>query len=97
MVTVIQLTLTVIIPCLLIGFRVTGSHDRTIRIWSTATWECEGVLEGHEGENVTNMAENVAFRFFFFSIAWPVSCRRASLSCALIHLLTSFDLKIEQQ
>ena len=71
MVTVIQLTLTVIIPCLLIGFRVTGSHDRTIRIWSTATWECEGVLEGHEGENVTNMSENVAFRFFF-SIAWLV-------------------------
>ena len=63
--TVMQLTLTVIIPCLLIGFRVTGSHDRTIRIWSTATWECEGVLEGHEGENVSNMAENVAFRFFF--------------------------------
>ena len=69
--TVMQLTLTVIIPCLLIGFRVTGSHDRTIRIWSTATWECEGVLEGHEGENVTNMSENVAFRFFF-SIAWLV-------------------------
>lgn len=70
--TVMQLTLTVIIPCLLIGFRVTGSHDRTVRIWSTATWECECVLEGHEGEKVTNMAENVTFAIFFFSIAWLV-------------------------
>lgn len=45
--------------CALFAFRVTGSHDRTIRIWSTVTWECEGVIEGHEGAYRTNDLANV--------------------------------------
>ena len=34
------------------ALRVTGSHDRTIRIWSTVTWECEGIIQGHEGTKI---------------------------------------------
>ena len=26
---------------------VTGSHDRTVRIWDAVTGECEQTLEGH--------------------------------------------------
>ena len=28
---------------------VSGSWDGTARVWSTEKWECEAVLEGHQG------------------------------------------------
>lgn len=40
-------------------FRVTGSHDRTIRIWSTDTWECESVIQVHEGQIVMTWSATI--------------------------------------
>ena len=31
------------------GWIVSGSWDASARIWSIGQWECEAVLEGHEG------------------------------------------------
>ena len=28
---------------------ISGSWDGSARVWSVGTWECEAVLEGHEG------------------------------------------------
>jgi WD40 repeat protein len=28
---------------------ISGSHDQTIKVWSTDTWACEHTLEGHDG------------------------------------------------
>lgn len=35
--------------------RVTGSHDKSIRIWNTSTWECIAVIgHAHKGQaNIT--------------------------------------------
>ena len=42
-------------------FRVTGSHDRTIRIWSTDTWECQEVVDGHEGGKIWNWTKPIFY------------------------------------
>ena len=31
------------------GWIVSGSWDGTARVWSIGKWDCEAVLEGHEG------------------------------------------------
>ena len=33
----------------IIGRRVSGSADRTIRVWDMSTHHCVGVLDGHDG------------------------------------------------
>jgi WD40 repeat protein len=32
------------------GKIISGSHDNTIKVWSTDTWTCECTLEGHDGD-----------------------------------------------
>ena len=40
------------------GFVVSGSWDGSARIWRIGKWECEAVLEGHEGSVWTVLAYN---------------------------------------
>ena len=40
------------------GFVVSGSWDGSARIWRIGKWECEAVLEGHEGSVLTVLAYN---------------------------------------
>jgi WD40 repeat protein len=35
-----------------IGLLVTGSNDKTLRVWNMATWKCVDVLEGHSGVRI---------------------------------------------
>ena len=34
--------------CLIVLLRVTGSHDRTLRIWNTCNWLCQRVIIAHD-------------------------------------------------
>jgi hypothetical protein len=34
---------------------ISGSHDQTIKVWSTHTWACERTLEGHGGGGVSSL------------------------------------------
>ena len=38
------------------GFIVSGSYDKTIRIWSLSSgeWKCEAILEGHTEVKIIN-------------------------------------------
>ena len=38
------------------GFVVSGSWDGSARVWKIGKWECEAVLEGHEGSVWTVLA-----------------------------------------
>ncbi len=40
------------------GFVVSGSWDGSARVWRIGKWECEAVLEGHEGSVWTVLAYN---------------------------------------
>lgn len=38
------------------GFVVSGSWDGSARLWRIGTWDCEALLEGHEGSVWTVLA-----------------------------------------
>ena len=53
---------------------MTGSHDKTLRIWNTRNWLCQHVIIAHSG-----MYSDVSMRKESFSLI--VFCFAASVNC----------------
>ena len=45
--------------------RITGSHDRSLRVWSTSSWECTTVIgSAHNGEAGDVLYINVVYSVY---------------------------------
>ena len=67
-------------------YSVTGSHDKSIRVWSTTTWECTTVIgRAHNGQCVQHPACLYMYMYVCMIIVYAdimYLCIRTSNMCS---------------
>ena len=59
--------------CVCASCSITGSHDKSIRVWSTTTWECTTVIGNAHASQSAHRVHIIQLLWILYHVG-PVTC-----------------------